>query len=177
MLLPPFDESPLQFYESLYSVRNNDRTRYFFNSLLLAGDLISSTHSHQIALVSLLSEHASLYVLGLTRRCSENPETKLTHCYQCRSTGTTWRSRSWRGIQKSSPEASAITSGIPSWRTYSMARRIHTFSIWVGQKTRIISNISSNKWATVSLIDAKSWLYDGVLHSLRCNTWYRVFGR
>ena len=42
-------------------MRANDRTRHFFNSLLLSGDLVISTKSHQIALVALLSEHTSLY--------------------------------------------------------------------------------------------------------------------
>lgn len=44
----------------MYFVKNNDKTRYFFNSLLLAGDLITATHSHQIALIALLNEQASL---------------------------------------------------------------------------------------------------------------------
>jgi len=60
----------------MYFVRNNDKTRYFFNSLLLAGDLIASTHSHQIALISLLNEHASLYNLKvkiLSRDSDEFP--------------------------------------------------------------------------------------------------------
>ena len=52
--------APYSANTGMYYVRNNDKTKYFFNSLLLAGDLIGSTHSHQIALVSLLSEHASL---------------------------------------------------------------------------------------------------------------------
>lgn len=52
--------APYSANTGFYYVRQNDRTRYFFNSLLLAGDLISSTHSHQIALISLLSEHASM---------------------------------------------------------------------------------------------------------------------
>lgn len=46
-----------------YFVRNNPKTIYFFNSLLVAGDLVLSTHSHQVALVSLLNEHASMYNL------------------------------------------------------------------------------------------------------------------
>ena len=35
--------------------------RNFFNSLLMSGDLVISTKSHQIALVALLSEHSSLH--------------------------------------------------------------------------------------------------------------------
>lgn len=57
--------APYSANTGLYYVRNNARTRYFFNSLLMAGDLIKSTHSHQIALVSLLSEHASMHGLKI----------------------------------------------------------------------------------------------------------------
>jgi hypothetical protein len=46
-----------------YYVRNNPRTEYFFNSLLVGGDLVLSTHSHQVALIALLNEHASMYNL------------------------------------------------------------------------------------------------------------------
>ena len=38
-----------------------DVTRYFFNELLMSGDLIYTTRSHQIALVAILSEFASRY--------------------------------------------------------------------------------------------------------------------
>lgn len=55
--------APYAANTGFYYVRNNDRTRYFFNSLLMAGDLIMSTKSHQIALIALLNEHASLYGL------------------------------------------------------------------------------------------------------------------
>jgi len=52
--------APYSANTGMYYVRNNDKTRYFFNSLLLGGDLIIATKSHQIALVSLLSEFASM---------------------------------------------------------------------------------------------------------------------
>lgn len=52
--------APYSANTGFYFVRYNDKTRNFFNNLLLSGDLISSTHSHQIALISLLNEHASL---------------------------------------------------------------------------------------------------------------------
>lgn len=35
--------------------------RNFFNALLMSGDLVISSKSHQIALVALLSEHTSLH--------------------------------------------------------------------------------------------------------------------
>jgi len=55
--------APYSANTGFYYVRNNERTRHFFNSLLLAGDLILSTKSHQNALIALLSEHASMYGL------------------------------------------------------------------------------------------------------------------
>ena len=55
--------APYSANTGFYYVRHNDRTQYFFNSLLMAGDLILSTHSHQIALIALLNEHASMYNL------------------------------------------------------------------------------------------------------------------
>jgi hypothetical protein len=52
--------APYSANTGFYYIRNNDKTLYFFNSLLLSGDLITSTHSHQLALVSLLNEHSSM---------------------------------------------------------------------------------------------------------------------
>ena len=56
--------APYSANTGFYYIRANDKTRHFFNSFLMAGDLIFSTHSHQVPLVALLSEHASMY--GLT---------------------------------------------------------------------------------------------------------------
>lgn len=47
----------------LIIVRNNERTRHFFNTLLMAGDLILENKSHQAPLIALLNEHASLHGL------------------------------------------------------------------------------------------------------------------
>ena len=55
--------APYSANTGFYYVRNNDRTQYFFNSFLLAGDLVLSTHSHQVALIAVLNEHASMYGL------------------------------------------------------------------------------------------------------------------
>lgn len=38
--------APFSANTGFYYVRNNERTQYFFNSLLMAGDLILSTKSH-----------------------------------------------------------------------------------------------------------------------------------
>jgi len=55
--------APYSANTGFYYARNNERTRYFFNSLLMAGDLIVSTKSHQNALIALLNEHASMHAL------------------------------------------------------------------------------------------------------------------
>lgn len=55
--------APYSANSGFYYVRYNARTEFFFNALLLAGDVILGTDSHQQALIALLSEHASLYGL------------------------------------------------------------------------------------------------------------------
>jgi Nucleotide-diphospho-sugar transferase len=55
--------APYSANTGFYYVRNNPKTRHFFNSVLMQGDLIFSTHSHQVPLVALLQEHASLLAL------------------------------------------------------------------------------------------------------------------
>lgn len=57
--------APYSANTGFYFVRNNDRTKHFFNSLLLAGDMVWQTRSHQIPLVALLQEHASAYALKI----------------------------------------------------------------------------------------------------------------
>ena len=61
---------------------NVDATRYFFNSLLMSGDLIYATHSHQIALVAILAEYASRYGMKpkvLSRDTHEFPGGEAFH--------------------------------------------------------------------------------------------------
>lgn len=53
--------APYSANTGFYFVRNNQRTQHFFNTFLLSGDLILSTKSHQVPLIALLGEHASLY--------------------------------------------------------------------------------------------------------------------
>ena len=43
-----------------YYVRNNDKTKFLFRSLLFLGDMVLSMTSHQQALAALLDEHSSL---------------------------------------------------------------------------------------------------------------------
>lgn len=68
--------APFSANTGFYYVRSNDRTRNFFNSLLMSGDLVISAKSHQIALVALLSEHTSLHGMKtkvLSRDTNEFP--------------------------------------------------------------------------------------------------------
>jgi hypothetical protein len=68
--------APYSANTGFYYVRHNEKTQYFFNCLLMAGDLIMSTHSHQNALNVLLSEHTSMYGLKvkvLERNTQEFP--------------------------------------------------------------------------------------------------------
>lgn len=55
--------APYSSNTGFYYVRANDGTRNLFNTLLLTGDLIVTNKSHQMQLVALLAEHASLYGL------------------------------------------------------------------------------------------------------------------
>jgi hypothetical protein len=63
------DGNHAQFYApysantGFYFVRHSDNTRHFFDSLLLNGDLILESKSHQLALIALLNEHTSLFGL------------------------------------------------------------------------------------------------------------------
>lgn len=52
--------APYAANTGFYYVRNNEKTRYFFNSFLMAGDQILASGSHQIPLITHLSEQASL---------------------------------------------------------------------------------------------------------------------
>jgi hypothetical protein len=55
--------APYSANSGFYFVKHNDRTRHFLTSLLMSGDLILKTNSHQQALIAVLSEHVSLYGL------------------------------------------------------------------------------------------------------------------
>uniref|UniRef100_A0A7R9ZQD4 Nucleotide-diphospho-sugar transferase domain-containing protein n=2 Tax=Craspedostauros australis TaxID=1486917 RepID=A0A7R9ZQD4_9STRA len=66
--------APYSANSGFYYVKHNDRTQYFLTSLLLAGDLILKTDSHQQALIALLSEHVSLYGLKVKIMSRDTPE-------------------------------------------------------------------------------------------------------
>ena len=57
--------SPYSANTGFYFVRNNRKTQYFFNQLLLSGDLVKALSSHQSALITQLAEFASLYGLKI----------------------------------------------------------------------------------------------------------------
>mmetsp|Transcript_19657 Transcript_19657/g.27274 ORF Transcript_19657/g.27274 Transcript_19657/m.27274 type:complete len:241 (+) Transcript_19657:2-724(+) len=68
--------APYSANTGFYYVRSNARTEHFFNSFLLAGDMILESKSHQNALIALLNEHASVYGLKvkiLSRDTDEFP--------------------------------------------------------------------------------------------------------
>jgi len=55
--------APYSANTGFYYVQNNDKTQHFFNTLLMRGDMIIATKSHQAPLIALLAEHASQYGL------------------------------------------------------------------------------------------------------------------
>jgi Nucleotide-diphospho-sugar transferase len=55
--------APYAANTGFYYVRYNARTRHFLTSLLMSGDLIISSHSHQQVLIAFLNEHVSLFGL------------------------------------------------------------------------------------------------------------------
>jgi hypothetical protein len=68
--------APYSANSGFYYVKYNSRTRHFLTSLLMAGDLVLKTNSHQQALIALLNEHVSLYGLKakvLSRDMEEFP--------------------------------------------------------------------------------------------------------
>jgi Nucleotide-diphospho-sugar transferase len=68
--------APYSANSGFYFVKHNNRTRYFLTALLMAGDLILKTDSHQQALIATLNEHVSLYGLKakvLSRDMEEFP--------------------------------------------------------------------------------------------------------
>ena len=73
--------APYSANTGFYYVRHNDRTRYFFTSLLAAGDRIISTNSHQIALIAVLSEHASIHGLKVKTWKANLPEFPGGHTF------------------------------------------------------------------------------------------------
>jgi len=55
--------APWSANSGFYYVRNNHRTTNFLSQLVMSGDLILKTFSHQQALIATMAEHASLFGL------------------------------------------------------------------------------------------------------------------
>jgi Nucleotide-diphospho-sugar transferase len=55
--------APYAANTGFYYVKHNALTRHFLTSLLMAGDVVVSTHSHQQVLIAFLNEHVSLFGL------------------------------------------------------------------------------------------------------------------
>lgn len=72
--------TPYSANSGFYYVRYNAGTEYLFNSLLLAGDLILKTESHQQALIAKLTEHSSLF--GLRTKVFARDEVDFPGGYQ-----------------------------------------------------------------------------------------------
>jgi len=52
--------APMAANTGVFYSRNNNRTRYFWSSLVKAGDVVLYTHSHQAAVSTLMNEHMNL---------------------------------------------------------------------------------------------------------------------
>lgn len=72
--------SPYSANSGFYFVRHNAKTEHFFSHLLLSGDLIMKTDSHQQALIALMSEHVSLF--GLRVKVFSRDEDEFPGGYQ-----------------------------------------------------------------------------------------------
>jgi len=72
--------APYSANSGFYYVRTNPKTKYLFQSLLLSGDLIQRTESHQQVLIKLLTEHSSL--LGLKTKVFSRDSWEFPGGYQ-----------------------------------------------------------------------------------------------
>jgi hypothetical protein len=66
--------APYSANSGFYYVRHNAKTRHFLSSLLMAGDLVLATDSHQQAMIATLNEHVSLYGLRVKVLSRDRPE-------------------------------------------------------------------------------------------------------
>lgn len=76
--------APYSANTGFYFVRNNKTTKYFFNQLLMMGDLILSTGSHQSVLIVMLVEQASLHGLRIKTWNRMKDEFPGGHAYHTR---------------------------------------------------------------------------------------------
>lgn len=76
--------APYSANTGFYYIRGSEVTQYFFNSLLMSGDLIYATNSHQIALIATLSEFASRYGMKVKVLSRDTDEFPGGHAYHNR---------------------------------------------------------------------------------------------
>ncbi len=76
--------APYSANTGFYFVRSNKKTQYFFNQMLMMGDMILSTGSHQSALIVLLVEQASLHGLRIKTWNRMEDEFPGGHAYHTR---------------------------------------------------------------------------------------------
>jgi Nucleotide-diphospho-sugar transferase len=77
--------APYSANTGFYYVRTSELTQHFFNSLLMSGDLIYATNSHQIALIAILSEFASRYGMKVKVLSRDSHEFPGGHAYHNRA--------------------------------------------------------------------------------------------
>jgi Nucleotide-diphospho-sugar transferase len=76
--------APYSANTGFYYVRNNAKTIHFFNALVSLSDWIVQMKSHQIALVALLQEHASLFGLQVYIFARDSPDFPGGYAYHNR---------------------------------------------------------------------------------------------
>jgi hypothetical protein len=76
--------SPYSANTGFYFVRNNRKTQNFFNQLLMSGDAILQTGSHQNVLIVMLAEHASLHAMRTKTWSRMEEEFPGGHAYHVR---------------------------------------------------------------------------------------------
>lgn len=90
--------APYSANSGFYYIRYSERTRHFLTSLLMAGDLILKTDSHQQALIALLNEHVSLY--GLRAKVLSRDEEEFPGGYQYHQRSKEYMSKFFNGTYK-----------------------------------------------------------------------------
>lgn len=90
--------APYSANSGFYYVRHNKRTRHFLTALLMAGDLVLKTDSHQQALIATLNEHVSLY--GLKVKVLARTEEEFPGGYQFHQKSKDYMTKFFKGEHK-----------------------------------------------------------------------------
>jgi Nucleotide-diphospho-sugar transferase len=78
-----------------YYIRHNPKTVHFLTSLLMSGDLVLKTFSHQQAMTAVLAEHASLF--GLRVKVLSRDEDDFPGGYHFHRKGGEFLREMWEG--------------------------------------------------------------------------------